>query len=372
VLITVNEEQVEVQNINLIIEGFERYEEQTNAHSEWQLVESEEVYNKKIEFGQEDEQLDEESITTGIVLKEGTKCYDFAEKLPLDLPGSFNHETLHYGKKVRCSIIYNVIIRIEFVDIEAKPVEVRREFLMPENLKKRAVKVITTSKCVALCAKANGPHEGFVDMKIRLDRDIFFPGSKVQIHSDITNESSKYSMNGIIVKLVQNVTLRSTSLGMKQLVSEVARNSYEGIDTREQDIRSISFLLPATVSQQTSGKLVRCDYRLIIHCETTMMTVEDVSVSLPISLVPSQPLRVAKSAVPQIVRADSRALFKNYYGEEDSDEETDDDDEECLLPEKVSQYSDNDYHKRVTLPDPDVSSGIKKKRDNDRPCCSIM
>jgi hypothetical protein len=347
---------VPVKELTLFLQGRESIENQSDIDGEWESN-SKELFSRVL------------PICGNGVFSKGIHSYNFSSEIPAHLPGTFAQETVHYGKLIRASISYYATVQIEIDATNVDNMTYHKEFIVGEDFSSKISKPVFASKHKDLGAGSN------LIMKYQTDRDVFFAPSnsqqeesrfnKIFILSEILNESYDTSVDSITIKLMQYMILRGKGKTY-QLMNEIVRRNFTGVQTRVKDIRMNCLRLPSYLQPSANGELVQVFYRLEITCSMPATTSSEMTVTLPIDIAQEQEVRIQKrnsythkrvsSGVNSRLSRQPSKNFKNYYGQVQEDNEEEEN--------GIDPWEDENYHVVEPL--------LVKPAEPLCPCCCVM
>ncbi|KAL0484535.1 hypothetical protein AKO1_011593 [Acrasis kona] len=186
----------------------------------------------------------------------GTYDYKFQHLLPTNLPGSF-----HYmSKNITADVKYRVKVWMELKEGSKVAVESLLNVYEIINRPPRPV-VETREKSFVFGGR------GKLQIKLNLDKDIFFLGEKMAVKLNVDNQTRK-DVSHLRIKLMRTINVKVND-DQGTHVEDVCRTSYPGVKAKTTFNDIVYFDIPANLESDptSSGHLCQNLYHLDVECE---------------------------------------------------------------------------------------------------------
>lgn len=278
-------------SVTLKIEGEEKvsWEEKKNestydsAREEWVSTEEYRPYSGDHEF------FKVKQVIHGFsqMCQVGQYQFPFSFVLPTGLPGSFHFDESHttyagtYYNYTKANITYSVKAECEVKGILASNIKHKCDLSVYQRLTKPPSEIKASHhQTVSACCCAG---QGTATVNAWIQKDSYSPGEIANLLLEVHNDSNA-EFASTEVKLKRSVTLTAGG-AVQVLEQDVAKATFPGIHAQAHfagdDIRSLPLQLPAAMLPSTFGKMIECEYHMVIKLKASAF-VSDVTLKVPV------------------------------------------------------------------------------------------
>eukprot|EP00053_Salpingoeca_punica_P017973 m.174538 g.174538 ORF g.174538 m.174538 type:complete len:431 (+) comp17330_c0_seq5:1933-3225(+) len=210
-------------------------------------------------------------------------------QMPATLPGSFEAESrdggsgkIKYSALAECKVagMLSANLRASQV-ITLNAINQQRALILPA-----AASNIAKVVCCCCC------NRGQASISVRVDKNAYMPGEKVDVICDVENHSSE-EFQDVRVLLLRRMTLSNGSR-THESHDYVSQQTYPMHITPNMvrtgsDALRLPLQLANQIAPSTAGKLVQCAYTITVLFHTTACCVRDVRCEVPVVIYPGRP-----------------------------------------------------------------------------------